>query len=82
MFYFSVLNLFRYCGFGQAITFKTITDSHIDEVEKLIREQMLTFAPVDSIREDFFGPLFAKNVHHVSFSYPVIKVSSKSSFHM
>lgn len=61
MFYSTVLNLFRYCGFGQAITFKTITDSHIDEVEKFIREQMLTFAPVDSIREDFFGPVFAKN---------------------
>lgn len=61
MFDSRILTFFRYCGFAQAITFKNINDSHIDEVERFIREDIWTFAPADSEKEDFYGPLFAKN---------------------
>lgn len=60
MYLFFKINIsFRYCGFDQAIVFKSITDSHIIEVEKFIRNDIIKFIPVDSVREDFFG-LFAK----------------------
>lgn len=64
---FRWLNFLRYCGFGQAITFKTITDVEIDEVEKFIREDISKLIPIETAKEDIFGPIFTKNPSHFKF---------------
>lgn len=57
---FFMSNYFRYCGFGRAISLKNIDDSAINDMEKFIREDVSNLIPIDSAKEDFFGP-FARN---------------------
>lgn len=61
------MKFLRYCGFGQAITFKTITDVQIDEVEKFIREDISKLIPIDTAKENIYGPIFTKNPSRFKF---------------
>lgn len=49
---------FSYCGFNNALSFKNITDTHIDAVEKFIRTDIPNVVKTEN-SEDLYGPFFA-----------------------
>lgn len=58
--------IFSYCGFNNALSFKNITDSHIDAVEEFIRTNISSVLKSEN-NEDLYGPFFAKNPQCFTF---------------
>lgn len=55
--------MFSYCGFHNALSFKNIVDTHIDEVENFLR----TNPSIPENAEDLYGTFYAKNPHNFIF---------------
>lgn len=89
--YFVVLtfkhyNIFVYsfCGFGNALSFKTIDDEEINKIEKRVREngaQFLASHP-DKNAKDFFGDVFASNPKKFEFSPGDVKFINQIVAHV
>lgn len=67
---------FSFSGFGNALSFKTIDDAEIIEVEKFVRENGAEFLSMDSGKNenDFFGEVLKKNPSRFKFRPGDIKL--------
>lgn len=60
---------FSFAGFGNALSFKTIDDAEIDEIEKIVRKSGAEFlsANPEKNEKDFFGEVFSSNPNQFKF---------------
>lgn len=75
---------FSFSGFGNVLSFKTIDDAEIEEVEKLVRENGVQFlsSNSDKIKKDFFGDVFSANPSQFKFRPGDIKLIKQLVAHV